>query len=212
MFLLVLAGIAGVIYRNASEHPTQQIVCPLDTEVCPDGTTMSRVGLSCTFQVCLPPNVSLPSVNISFAIPKDFTSIALPDSASIVAYGSSFASSTASTTISKASIVLRRYAVDASSTPLTVIQQTAIDTKTGALAPVTAYSSSIFGTQRFTIVSIERFYGTIDTAYYLARGSDVLRFDAIDMNVPSWNNSNLDISKLKAHSALIKLLKTLKVL
>ncbi|MDP2651967.1 MAG: hypothetical protein Q8O94_02435, partial [bacterium] len=60
-----------------------------------------------------------------------------------------------------------------------------------------------------TVVSIERFEGVIDTAYYLARSGDVLRFDAIDRGT-DWTNPNLDISALPAHAALLKLLATLQ--
>jgi len=76
--------------------------------------------------------------------------------------------------------------------------------------PATAFTSSVFGSYRFTVVSIERFEAVIHTAYYLARSHDVLRFDAIDRGVMSWSNPSLDIGKLPAHAALKKLLSTLE--
>jgi hypothetical protein len=78
--------------------------------------------------------------------------------------------------------------------------------------PTTGYSSTVLGTHRFTVVSIERFEGVIDTAYYLARptSGDVLRFDAIDRGVPNWTDQTLDLSTLPAHAALAKLLANLQ--
>jgi hypothetical protein len=200
--LIIILGIGGVLYRNAVEHPSQPIACPLDAEICPDGTAVSRTSLSCTFPACPPPNVSLPDVGIALAIPAGFIAAALPDAASIAAYEMPTASSTAD-------IIIRRYAIEASTTALSTIQQTAIGGASGAPVSATSFSSSVFGTHRFTVVSIQRFEGVIDTAYYLARGTDVLRFDAIDRGA-DWTNPNLDVSTLPANAALVKLLSTLQ--
>ncbi|MBU6490827.1 hypothetical protein KGQ25_01545 [Patescibacteria group bacterium] len=203
VLLVFLVGIGGFIYRNAVEFSNQPIACPVDAEICPDGTSVSRTGLSCTFPACPPPNVSFPGVAIVFAIPSGFVSAALPDATTIAAYEMPAAST------STADIIIRHYAVAASSTALAVIQQTAINLASGAPAPVTAFSSTILGTHRFTVVSIERFEGVIDVAYYLTRGTDVLRFDAIDRGVVNWTDPNLDSSVLPAQAALRKLLATL---
>ncbi len=209
LFILII-GIGGFVYRNAVEHPTQPIACPVDALLCPDGTSVSRTGSSCTFPACPPPNVSLSDISISFAIPGGFNPIALPDSASVAAYElSAMASSTASST-NTAYIIIRRYAVDASSTPLATIQRTAISGTSGQPVATTQFSSTVLGTHRFTVVLIERFEGVVDTAYYLARGTDVLRFDAIDQNVIHWTDSHLNVSTLPAHAALGKLLTTLQ--
>jgi hypothetical protein len=155
--------------------------------------------------VCPPPNVSLADVGISFAIPLDATSAPLPDSASIAAYALPAPDSSAIV----GSVIIRSYGIIASSTALATIQQTAISGTSGAPVSATAFSSKVLGTHRFTVVSIERFEGVIDTAYYLARNTDVLRFDAIDRSA-DWTNPNLDISTLSAHTALLKLLATLQ--
>lgn len=205
ILLIVIFGFGGLVYRNAIEHPNRPIACPLDAMVCPDGTSVSRTGISCTFQACQPPNVSLSDINIAFAVPEGFTASEFPDSATIAAYEKSTASTT-----SAASIVVRRYIISASSTVLSTIQQTAIAGVSGSPAPSTAFSSTVLGTRRFTVVSIERFEGIVDTAYYLARAADVLRFDAIDRGVLNWAEPNLDLSKLPAHAALRELLTTLQ--
>lgn len=204
--LIILLGVGGLVYRNAVERPLRPIACPVDALVCPDGTSVSRTGNSCTFAACPPPNISLASAGISFALPEGFGDTALPDGASIAAYTlPASASSTA-----RASIVIRRYAVDASSTPLSVIQETAVSGSSGLPVSATSFSSTVLGTHRFTVVTIDRFEGVIDTAYYLARNREVLRFDAIDMSVPNWTDPNLDQSALPGHAALVDLLTTLQ--
>ena len=211
ILFIFIVGVGGVVYRNAIEHPSRPIVCPMDALVCPDGTSVSRTGNSCTFPVCPPPNVSLQDIDISFALPEGFIAAEIPDSTSVMAYASPV---TASTT---AQIVIRRYMVATSSTPLETIQQTAINGTSGAPVSVTSFTSTQFGSPEygfrpFTVVSIERFEGVIDTAYYLKRlnKGDMLRFDAIDQNVLNWTDANLDIKTLPAHAALIKLLSSLQ--
>ena len=204
--LIVLIGVGGLVYRNAVEHPSQPIACPLDAEVCPDGTSVSRVGSSCTFPACPPPNVLLSVVGIAYAVPAGFAAVALPDAPSIAAYEEPAAASSTGA----ANIVIRQYAIAASSTALATIEATAIGGASGAPVPVTAFSSTILGTHRFTVVSIEQFEGTVDTAYYLARGVDVLRFDAIDQGVADWNNPAINLSTLPAGQALRALLSNLQ--
>lgn len=193
------------MYRNAIEYPNRPAVCQLDAKVCPDGTSVGRTGSDCAFPACPAPNVSLMDIGIAFALPAGFTSTELPDSASVVAYEKSTDGS-----LSSEGIVIRRYFIGASSTPLDVIKQTAIGGASGEPVPVTSFSSTIIGNHRFTVVSIERFEAVIDTAYYLVRNGDVLRFDAIDRGVLDWTSPNLDITKLSAHSALRGLLTTLQ--
>jgi hypothetical protein len=205
VLLIVLVGIGGLVYRNAVNHPYQQIACPLDAEVCPDGTSLARTGTSCTFPACPPPNVSLTSLGIAYAVPAGFAPVALPDAASVAAYELPAASSTGA-----ADIVIRQFAIDASSTALATMQATAISGASGAPVPTTAFSSTLLGTHRFTVVAIERFEGVVDTAYYLARAHDVLRFDAIDHNVAAWTDPTLDPSTLPAEQALTQMLTTLE--
>lgn len=204
--VILIIGIGGFIYRNAVEHPAQPTVCPLDHLTCPDGTAVSRAGLACLFRVCPPPNTALPEIRIAFAIPEGFVSAERGDAATVAAYELPVTASSTKT----ATIVIRRYAITASSTALATIQQTAIGGASGLPVDATAYSSREFGTNRFSIVRIERFEGVIDTAYYLARATDVLRFDAIDTGVTRWTDRTLDVSGLFAHAALEKLLSTLQ--
>lgn len=202
--LIVIIGIGGLVYRNALERSSRPITCPVDARVCPDGTAVGRTGLSCAFPACPPPNVTLAAADIAFAVPAGFTETGLPDEASIAAFESS------SATNEPDSIVIRRYAIAASSTALTTIQETAIGGASGAPVPATSFTSTVIGTHRFTIVQIERFEAVVDTAYYLARGTDVLRFDAIDRGVLDWTDPGLDTATLPANIALRALLATLQ--
>ena len=154
------------------------------------------------------PNVTIPigDARVSFAIPAGFTSATPSDAAVLAAYEMTDASST-----SVASISLRHYKIEASSTPSTVIQETAISAS-GVPATVTAFSSSESGDRRYTVVLIERSGSIIDTAYYLVHGTDLFRFDAIDTNVQNWSDPSLNVAALPAHTALKKLLLTLQML
>lgn len=201
---IILVGFGGLVYRNAVEHPVQPIACPLDAMVCPDGTSVARTGDFCSFPACPPPNTTLPSIGIAFAVPEGFVSAALPDAESAAAYEVPPGDSS----ISPASIVIRRYAIHASSTALETIRQTAIGGASGLPVAPTSFTSTIIGTRRFTVVGIERFEAVINTAYYLARDIDVLRFDAIDRGVVGWTEPGLDVSTLPAHAALRELLST----
>lgn len=202
---IVLIGIGGLVYRNAVEYSSQPIACPMDAKVCPDGTSVARTGLSCTFPACLPPNVTLDEAGIAFALPVDFSIAELQDAASVATYEKLPVATTSS-----AKIDIRRYAIAASSTALATIQQTAIGGASGEPVPATSFSSTLLGTRRFTVVQIERFEGVVDTAYYFARGADVLRFDSIDTGVANWTDPNLNTTTLPAAMALRQMLATLQ--
>ena len=208
ILVIIILGFGGLVYRNAVEHPNQPIACPMDALMCPDGIAVARTGSSCTFPACPPPNVTLANIGIAFAIPGGFTATELPDTGMSANYGLSMVSTTVSSTTA-ANIMIRQYIIAASSTALATIEQTAIGGASGAPVNPTSFSSTVLGIHRFTVVSIERFEGVIDTAYYLARGTDVLRFDAIDTGA-DWTNPNLNVSALPAHAALLKLLSTLQ--
>lgn len=203
ILFIIIIGVGGFVYRNAVEHPLQPIACPMDALVCPDGTSVSRTGSTCTFPVCVFPNVSLGEVGIAFAVPTGFIAGSLPDSTSVAAYQMPNDSSTND-------IIIRRYTIGASSTALATIQQTAVGGASGAPVSPSSFTSTTLGNRRFTVVSIERFEGVVDTAYYLARSTDVLRFDAIDRGVTRWTDPSLDTATLPTAAALQKLLTTLQ--
>ena len=201
---IILLGIGGLVYRNATDMRTQMIACPVDAKVCLDGTAVARVGASCVFPVCPPPNVSFPDVGISFAVPLGLEEAEVADADSVVAYRPTDVSSS-----DFSRVVIRQYPITASSTALATIQKTALGDGSGLPVGVTSYTSTTIGTHRFTVVRIGRFEGVVTTAYYLARAKDVLRFDAVDHEVAEWMSPILDTTTLPAHKALRTLLSTL---
>jgi hypothetical protein len=220
ILFIILVGVGGLVYRNAAEHPNQPIACPLDAKVCPDGTTLARTGASCTFPACPPPNVSLAGVHIAYAVPAGFVPFTAGDPTVVASYQyAATTTATVATTTAASStpttngwILIRQYPISASSTPETVIRQTAVGGASGLPVPVTALSSADIGGRQYTVAAIERFEGNVDTAYYLVRGSDVLRFDAVDAGVAGWTDAQLAVDRLPAHAALIALLAHLQVL
>src|SRR3989344_8743474 len=118
---IILIGVGGLVYRNAVEYRDRPIACPLDARACPDGTALGRTGLKCEFPACPPPNVSLAEIGIAYAIPEGFSPVTLPDGASTAAYQRQ-----GPTPSEPADIIIRRYAIDASSTALATTRETAI--------------------------------------------------------------------------------------
>jgi hypothetical protein len=204
---IVIIGIGGLVYRNAVEHPNKPQTCPVDTLMCPDGSSVSRVGMACEFPSCPPPNITLGTAGIAFALPEGLVQNATSsEPASIASYS---IPPTASTTLAD-TITIARYPINASSTALETIRSTAIGGASGEPISPALFTSTQIAGRTFTVVRIERFEGVIDTAYYLSRATDVLRFDAIDREVLDWTNPSLDLTKLPAHSALRQILSTLK--
>ncbi len=210
ILVIILVGIGGLVYRNAVEHPNEPIACPVDAKVCPDGTSVAREGSTCVFPVCPPPNTVVERLGIAYAIPTGFEPFLAGGSGG--QYEREYVSKSAGSTTAAAYITVRSYPIDASSTALQIIQKTAIGSPSDLPVPATSFSSVNIGDHHFTVVAIERFEGVIDTAYYFAREShgDVLRFDAIDHDVPEWTSATPDPSSLPAATALRQLLSTLE--
>ena len=205
--LLILAiGIGGFLYRYLSEHPSQGGgACTTDAKVCPDGTTLSRTGPSCTFPACPSPNVELTDAGISFALPTGYLPLTLPDTDAIAAF------SKTSDSGGESDLIVRQFALG-SSTASDFIRANAVLSPSGMPAPATAFSTTSLGGlpgHTFTVVTIERFEGVVDIAYYLTRGDTVFRFDAVEHGV-DWTNPSLDITTLNANKDLRTLLGTLQ--
>ncbi len=201
---IVLIGFGGFFYRNAMQYnPPHQIACPMDARVCPDGTAVGRVAPACAFQTCPPPNVLHEELGIAFALPAGFSEGEKIDPTVALAYdleGAAF----------PGSIVVRRYPIGASSTALSVIQETAIGGTSGLPIDPTRFTSTTLGQHRFTVVAIDRFEANVQVAYYLARTTDVLRFDAIDRDVVDWMEPTLTVEALPVQAALRGMLTTLQ--
>jgi len=202
--IILLLGAGGFFYRNAIEYSPHPIACPVEKYTCPDGTQLDHLGLSCDFPACPPPNVSVSDLGIAFALLPNTQEVTPSDASVVAAYEIPGLSSTG-----VGSILIRRFPIHASSTALDTIQQTAINITSDLPATATQFSSTDLGTHHFTVVTLDRFEGQIDVAYYLARTTDVLRFDAIDRGV-DWTNPSLDVQALPAQTAIRHLLTTLQ--
>jgi hypothetical protein len=74
-----------------------------------------------------------------------------------------------------------------------------------------AFTPKVIGTHTFSSVVVERYEGVVDSAYYLARTDDVLRFDIVEKDVANWSDPNLVVDSLPEHEAFLKMLNTLQV-
>ena len=201
ILLIVLIGLAGFLYRSIKEQPTGSIACTADAKVCPDGTGLGRTGPSCTFPACPPPNVDLASAGLAFALPMGYSAdqVQSDDPTLIGAY-----------TNGSQKILIRQYTLDASTTAADFIRSNAISDPSEMPAPATAFSSLTIASRRFTVVTLQRFEGTVDTAYYFSRENDVLRFDALSQSVDNWTDPALNVATLPASKDLRSLLGTLQ--
>lgn len=205
--IIVLVGIAGLVYRNATEQKGPTGACTLEAKLCPDGSGVGRVGPSCAFAPCPFPNVDLTAAGIIYALPQGFDVSTLSysyDSATLAVYAKGQEASGQT-----AELLVREYSIPAGKTGLNVMYETAIQDASGAPASPAAFSAAVLGEHTFSIVLLGRFEGVVDQAYYLIRQNDVLRFDAIDRGVASWTDPNLSVASLPANQALRALLTTL---
>lgn len=210
ILIVVLIGIGAFVYRNAKEKPTalqpqapSLQECTLEAKVCPDGTNVGRTGPNCAFAACLAPNVENASLGISYVAPAGFT-------LNPAALGSDTTLRAAYETGENA-ITIRSFPIPAGKTANDVILANTMHESSGMPAKsMSEFSPIITNGHTFQTITVERFEAVVHTEYYLVRAHDVLRFDALDKNVPDWTNPKLDISKLPAHAALLKMLSTLQ--
>ena len=66
--LLILIGIAGFFYRNAIEAPGPVVACPLDAQLCADGSSVGRVLPTCEFAAC-----PIISGAVTYTMPAGYT-------------------------------------------------------------------------------------------------------------------------------------------
>ena len=203
IFFLAVIGV-GFVYRYEADTATHFLSCPVATRTCPDGSTVTHAQDSCDFALCPSPNVTLGTAKVVFALPQGFEAVT-PSKGELARYRVSSTS-----TESGGLIVVRRYPIVATSTAIEVMQATALRAPSGERVSPTEFNSLALGsTYRFAAVAIERSSTALTMAYYLARPTDVLRFEAIDYGVDA-TNSNLDITALPTQKAVRALLTTLQ--
>lgn len=213
--LIILLGVGGFLYRSVLEQSfpsgLSSGVCTREIKICPDGTSVGRVSPTCAFVLCPPPNILLSNVGIAFVLPRGYASIAtssFSDTSVVAAYVASMApAANASTTIS-----IRQYPVSKGETAEQVMLRKTIFYPSG-LSPVSMqqFATSTIGNHTFQRIEIGNFDGRAQTAYYLPRHNDVLRFDVVRKNAANRIGANLSNASLSGNEALRVLLSTLQV-
>lgn len=208
--LIVVLGLAGLLYRTILERPTLPStagVCTLEAKICPDGTSVGRSGPTCTFAECPFPNVSLDTLAIAFALPDgyvvdDRAVDAVPgDAALYMKQGTS----TDPTTL----IAIRDYPIPDGETAESVLLSNArLEPSDTLPKDMSAFKPKIIGLRTFSVIDLERFEGTVQTAYFFSRTHDVLAFIVTERNVKNWTSPSLISDNLPEHQALIKMLST----
>lgn len=210
--LLFVVGIASFLYRNTVERPgitAATPACTMEAKVCPDGTSVGRSGPSCAFAPCLPPNVEIPAAGIAFALPNGYV-------ADENAYGAdprllaAFVKPSSSGAAPHTIIVYRYLIPEGKTADDVILEHTRYQPSDMPAEDFSRFDSLSVDGKAFRETHIERFEALVHSAYYLARASDVLRFDIIEHDVAGWTEPSLAIRQLPEHAAFLRTLGTLQ--
>lgn len=205
--LLVLVGIAGFFYRNAMERPGPITACTKEAKVCPDGSVVGRTGPACEFAAC-PTSSNAGDIGLTYTVPEGYV-------ADENAYG---AEPTLVAAFVKASasgnpphtIIVRRYPIPEGQTANSVIlANTRFQPADMQAESFERFEDVTIGNHTFRSVVIERFEAIVQSAYYLPRADDVVRFEIIEHDVVDWMEPTLAIKKLPEHAAFLRMLATI---
>jgi hypothetical protein len=214
VFLFVLIGIAGFLYRNALEQPLSQdtgmTACTLEARVCPDGSSVGRQGPDCSFAACALPNKDLPELGIAFVIPAGYAeNAAAPTPGDDLVLALEKASLTPQV---PHAIVIRRYAIPEGQTAEQVmVSNTMYDTSGEPVKGMGEFTPVMLNSRTFQSLTVDRFEAQVHTVYYLVRANDVLRFEILERDVTAWTEPALVINDLLEHAAFLRMLETLQV-
>lgn len=209
--LLLVLGIGAFFYRNALEHPSMPpaapVACTTEAKVCPDGTSVGRSGPTCAFAACPAPNVELPAAGIAFALPAGYEPLESGAAGQSTLAIYQLGTSTEATGV----IAVKDFAIPTGKTALDVMTLETTKDPSGMHPKASEFVSTTIASRAFKMITVGRFEGQVETAYYLPRASDVLEFDLIEHGVNNWMDSKLDINALPQHQAFLKMLGTLQV-
>ncbi len=209
--LILLLGFAGFFYRNVAEQTaTPQMACTLEAKICPDGSSVGRTGPSCEFAACPLPGVELQDAGLAFVIPADYA----PDNAAPGADLATLASFVKPSLTGGVPHVISvsRYQIPEGETAEDVmLAHTRYQPADMQAEDFERFETVLINGKEFKGTVIERFEAQIQSAYYLARGADVLRFDVIEHDVVDWMEPALEVSKLPEHAAFLKMLGTIEL-
>lgn len=214
--LILVLGVMGFLYRYTLENPQagtpmEVSACTLEAKMCPDGSSVGRVGPSCAFATCALPNVELPEAGIAFVIPGGYRADERARGADTSLLESFGTTPLADTGGMPNTILIRQFHLEEEETANDVMLRETIFDPSGLPAEsMQEFTPVIVNGKTFQKVTIERFEGHVRTYYYLPRATDVLRIDVTDTNVLEWTNPDLDIDTLPAHRAVMSLLTSLQ--
>lgn len=206
--LILVLGIGGFLYRNVVERTENpmQTACTDEAKVCPDGTAVGRSGPACAFAACAAPNVEFTDVHIAFALPEGYAESAKPSDADVLG-----SYQKAATVDAFHHITVSRYTIPTGKTANDVIMMNTTFSPSDMQATSMDKFTPLFVNDRtFQGVVIERFEGQVESSYFLARSSDVLRFDILEKDVTAWTDPALVVEDLPQHKALLQMLSTLQ--
>ena len=214
ILVIVILGIAGFAYRNVLEQgvakPVAATACTMEAKICPDGTTVGRSGPDCAFAACPSNNVTVDSANIAFALPTGYVADENASGADPTMIGAFVKVNTGSTT-PIGTIIVRDFPIPSGSSASSVMIAHSIHDPSGLPATsMNAFTPKVIGSHTFQSIVLGRFEGTVQSAYFLSRSSDVLEFEIIETGVTGWNDPKLNVDSLPEHQAFLKFLTTLQ--
>ncbi len=216
--LVLIVGIGAFFYRNTFEHPDTvtvstttppAVACTTEAKMCPNGSSVGRVGPTCEFSVCPFPNIENASTGIAFAVPTGY-------SANVDATG---ADETLLAVFDKPSknpqtphtLVIRDYPILAGkSATSTILANTMYESSGKQPKSMSEFSAKGIQGKTFYCATLERFEGQIHSVCYFARASDVLRFEILEKDI-DWTNPKLVVDTLPEHAAFYGMLSTLQL-
>jgi len=210
--LILVLGIGSLAYRNVLERPYQTAgvnECQADAKLCPDGTSMGRSGLGCSFAACPAPNVELDSLGISFALPHGYA-----ENKSALTPGDDLAAAYEKPSLTQGVphvIMLRRYPIPAGKTANDImLAETSYDTSGEPVRSMSEFKQKMIGSRTYYQITVDRFEAQVHTIYYLARYADVLRFEILERDVVNWTDPSLVVTDLPEHRALEQFITSLQ--
>ncbi len=217
--LLVVVGIAGFMYRATVEAPlhgtniasTTATGCTAEARICPDGTSVGRTGPECTFAACTLPNIELPQAQLAFKLPQGFVANpnALGSDATLL--GAYEKRRIASSSSPANALVVRRYVIPVGKDGNAVmLENTMFESSGNQPTSMSEFKPVIINGKTYQMIVVERFEAIVHVVYYLPRGKDVLRFEALERDVLNWTDPALDVRTLQTVAALESLLATVQ--
>ena len=108
-------------------------------------------------------------------------------------------------------IVIRSFPIPAGETAESVIlENTMLEPSGMQPESMEEFGFATVAGRTYRTITVERFEAQIHTVYYLARATDVIRFEVLERNVMSWMEPALDIMALPEHAAFVRMLETLQ--